>query len=122
MRFLVLASAFLLACHLQPAAPKIRAEFNGYKLSRMPPATWQECSAIDRNQVGWAATAAASAGLGGAVSGLHAVFDTDTAKYVLSASGAVFGVLAATSAFLASHYAKRYSDRCTDNQGGSTNP
>ena len=123
MRLLALAIPFLLACRLQPAQPRPKSSVVILKMAAspfaIPPATWEECSGIDRNQVGWAAAGAASGGLGAASAGLTAAFDSNTAKYVLSATGAAFGVLATVSSFLASHYAKRYAQRCTDNTGGN---
>ena len=84
----------------------------------MPPATWEECSKLDSSAVGWTASGVLFGALGASGGGGAAAADDPTTRYAVGGVAAGLTVFAAMSTFLGSHYAKRYTNRCTVNDGG----
>lgn len=108
--------AVMSGCHLQP---RFRP---GLKLTaprfQPPPATWEECKSYDRSVVGWTATGVVLGVLGGGSGVTTAFFDDKTPKYITGTISVVFGAMTALSSYMATAASKRYTDRCTQNEGG----
>ena len=118
---LIFLGLWLLAgCHLQPrykmglkaVHPSLTAGFVP------PPATWEECTGIDKRVVGWTATGVVLGVLGGGAGVTTAFFDDTTPRYVTGTISVVFGAMTALASYLSVASSKKYADRCTDNQGG----
>lgn len=116
MKYLSLVVIFLCSCHLQP---RFRT---GLKISlggpQPPPMTWEECKIIDRNALGWTATAVVFGILGGSSGGLTSAFDETTSRYITGSIAVGLSVIGALGGFLGSVYSKRYAEKCTSNTGG----
>ena len=115
MKNAVLCCLLLAAgCHLQPRSrPGLMAP-----RFQPPPATWEECTGIDKRVVGWTATGVVLGVLGGGSGVTTAFFDESTPRYVTGTISVVFGATAALAGYLSSVNSKKYADRCTTNDGG----
>lgn len=110
----------LAGCHLQPKfRPGLKAVNPMIVAAVQPPSlSWEECSKIDRNVIGWTATSVVLGVLGGSSGGLAASFSESTPRYITGSISAVLSVVGALGGFLGSVYSKQYATRCTTNTGG----
>ena len=111
---LLLLFLLLAGCHLQP---RVRPGLMAPRF-QPPPATWEECTSIDKRVVGWTATGVVLGVLGGSSGVTTAFFDESTPRYITGTISVVFGATAALAGYLSSVNSKKYTDRCVENTGG----
>lgn len=115
LAFLV-ALTLLTGCHLQPRYQGLLASPGGLQ---PPPATWAECTRLDRDVVGWSATGVVVGVLGGGSGITTAFFDAKTPRYITGGISVTLGALSALSGYMVARSTKKYAERCTVNTGGN---
>lgn len=106
----------LTGCHLQPKV-LYRAAYP--PTAQQVEADRRECGSLDAKQFGWTIAATALGILSGGSGGVTALVPDEAPKYAVASVSLGLGLLTGVSTVLASMYAKKYSDRCTNNTGGN---
>lgn len=102
--------------HLQKMAAKLGVEPG--KLNWPSLGDQYECDRLDGAATGWTATSVVAGVLGGGAGITTTILDQQTPRWATGSVTVGLAAISALSGYLSTHYAARYTQRCTLNTGG----